>query len=37
MLLHDIPTVRVTYDRLDNTPDREAARLRGILAGRRAA
>jgi hypothetical protein len=37
MLMHDIPTIRVTYDRLDNTPDREAARLHAILARRRAA
>ena len=37
MLSHSIPTVRITYDRMDDAPDREAARLHTILAVRRAA
>lgn len=37
MLMHGIPTVRITYDRLDDDPDREAARLHTILENRRAA
>jgi hypothetical protein len=35
MLMHGIPTVRVTYDRIDDMPDREAARLHSILQQRR--
>ena len=37
MLMYGIPTVRVTYTRLDDDPDREAARLHTILANRRSA
>lgn len=37
MLMHQIATLRITYDRFDDDPDREAARLHQILAGRRAA
>jgi hypothetical protein len=37
MLMHEIPTVRITYDRFDEAPDREAARLHAILGTRRAA
>lgn len=37
MLMHAIPTVRITYDRLDHDPDREATRLQTILRQRRAA
>ena len=36
MLMYDIPTVRITYTRFDDDPDREAARLHTILANRRA-
>lgn len=35
MLMHRIATVRITYDRFYGDPDREAARLHAILAGRR--
>jgi hypothetical protein len=37
MLAHGIPTVRITYDRLDLEADREAARLHTILRTRRRA
>jgi hypothetical protein len=37
MLMHGIATIRITYDRLEQAPDREAARLRTILEKRRAA
>jgi hypothetical protein len=37
MLMHGIPTVRITYDRIDEDPDREAARLLAILDRRRGA
>ena len=37
LLAHQIATVRITYDRLDNDADREAARLDSILEARRAA
>jgi hypothetical protein len=37
MLVHEIPTVRITYERLEQTPDREAARLHSILRQRRRA
>jgi hypothetical protein len=37
MLAHDIPTLRITYERLEQTPDREAARLHSILRQRRPA
>jgi hypothetical protein len=37
MLMYDLPTVRITYDRFDERPDREAARLHTILERRRAA
>jgi very-short-patch-repair endonuclease len=37
MLALDLPTVRVTEQRIDNDPEREAARLRRILANRGAA
>jgi hypothetical protein len=33
----DLPTVRITTDRLDDTPEKEARRLSRILARRRAA
>lgn len=36
MLMHGIPTVRITYDRLEADPDREAARLHSILEQQRA-
>jgi hypothetical protein len=36
MLALDLPTVRVTEERIDNEPEREAARLRRILQHRRA-
>jgi hypothetical protein len=35
MLAADLPTVRVTEDRMDNAPEKEAKRLRAILALRR--
>jgi very-short-patch-repair endonuclease len=35
MLALDLPTVRVTEERMDNEPEREAERLRRILAIRR--
>ena len=37
MLALDLPTVRVTEERMDNDPEREAERLRRILANRGAA
>jgi hypothetical protein len=37
MLALDLPTVRVTEQRIDNDPEREAERLRRILANRDAA
>ncbi len=37
MLVHRIPTVRITYDRLKKDPAREAARLHSILESRRSA
>jgi hypothetical protein len=37
MLMRGLPTVRITYDRLDSEPDLEAARLHAILEQRRAA
>ncbi len=37
MLMHQIPTVRITYDRLESDPEREAARLHAILENQRAA
>jgi hypothetical protein len=37
LLSYDIPTVRITYDRIDEHPEREAARLHTILENRRAA
>ena len=37
MLALDLPTVRVTEERMDNEPEREAERLRRILANRSAA
>ena len=37
LLAQRIATVRITYDRLESDPDREAARLHAILEGRRAA
>jgi hypothetical protein len=37
MLTHEIPTVRITYDRLDHHEEREATRLETILRQRRAA
>jgi putative AbiEi antitoxin of type IV toxin-antitoxin system len=37
MLAHAIPTVRITYDRIEHNPDREAQRLHTILRQRRAA
>ncbi len=37
MLMHGIPTVRITYDRLDEREEREASRLETILRQRRAA
>jgi hypothetical protein len=36
MLALDLPTIRVTEERMDNAPRREAERLRSILAGRAA-
>jgi hypothetical protein len=36
MLAHGIPTVRITWERLTGTPEREAPRLKRILAKRRA-
>jgi hypothetical protein len=36
MLAYGIPTVRITYDRFEQDPDREAARLHAILEWRRA-
>jgi hypothetical protein len=35
MLMHGIATVRITYDRFEEDPDREAERLRLILEDRR--
>jgi hypothetical protein len=35
MLAHGIATVRITRDRLENTPVREAERLMAILEARR--
>ncbi len=37
MLALGLATVRVTEERMDSESEREAARLRTILAGRRAA
>lgn len=37
MLSHGIPTVRITYDRFEHEPEREATRLHTILRQRRAA
>jgi very-short-patch-repair endonuclease/predicted transcriptional regulator of viral defense system len=34
MLVHGLPTVRVTWERLTNSPEHEAERLRAILAAR---
>jgi Transcriptional regulator, AbiEi antitoxin/Protein of unknown function (DUF559) len=35
MLMHGIATIRITYDRIEDDPDREAARLHRILEDRR--
>jgi hypothetical protein len=35
MLMHGIATIRITYDRFEADPDREAERLRLILEDRR--
>jgi len=35
MLMYGIATIRITYDRLEIDPDREAARLHMILEDRR--
>jgi hypothetical protein len=37
MLAHSIATIRITYARIEDDPDREAARLHVILENRRAA
>lgn len=37
LLAYRIATIRITYDRLEDDPDREAARLHSILEDRRAA
>ena len=34
MLMHQIATIRITYDRFGADPDREAARLHAILKQR---
>jgi very-short-patch-repair endonuclease len=34
MLVHGLPTVRITWERLTNSPEHEADRLRAILAAR---
>lgn len=35
MLMYGIATIRITYDRIEDAPDREAERLHRILEDRR--